>query len=224
MFISTEEEIDIVELEQRLELQKDPLQRILLLDTLIANYVYTNVDRASALLVEQEELLQQQNLPDFLLNYWLHLANIHNQRYEYVLAAKALERAMQLLEERGALKQQAEAYIDYAGVLINLNRLDEAAGWLERAERVLKNFPDERLLARCQGRRGYLQLHIANYAKAIELLLSAERGINNSGGPLSLKDNYFMTLVLSGMGRVYEQNDELEKSVQAYRKVVQMSE
>jgi hypothetical protein len=129
MFISTEEEIDIVELEQRLELQKDPLQRILLLDTLIGNYVYTNVERASALLVEQKELLRQQNLPDFLLNYWLHLANIHNQRYAYSLAAEALEHAMQLLEERGALKQQAEAYIDYAGVLINLNRLEEAAGW-----------------------------------------------------------------------------------------------
>ncbi len=224
MFISTEEEINVAELEQRLALQRDPLQRLLLLGALCSNYVYTNVDRARELLTEQCTLLDSHDLPDFRLDYWLHVATVHNQRYEYDEAAQALECALQLLDERGALKQQAEAYIDYAGVLINLSRLEEAQRWLERGERVLKNFPDQLLLARCNGRRGYLQLHIDDYAKAIELLLSAEKMITEHQSTLSLKDNYFLTLMLSGLGRVYEQNDEPEKSVQAYRRAVEISE
>ena len=41
---------------------------------------------------------------------------------------------------------------------------------------------------------------------------------------LSLKDYYFIGLIYSGLGKVFEQNEELEKSVEAYRKVVTMCE
>ena len=56
------------------------------------------------------------------------------------------------------------------------------------------------------------------------MLLRAEKMITEHEQPLTLKDNYFLTLVLSGLGRVYEQNDEPDKSVQSYRRAVEISE
>lgn len=211
-------------LEQKLQQQEDPLQRLLLLDQLAGHYAYTNVHRAQELLAELLNILQVHIYPDYRLNYHLNTAIIENQLYNFAEAEVHFLRAIDLLEERGTVKQQAEVYIDYAGVCMNLERMDQAAQLLEKASRQLKSFPDQRLFARIICREGFMNLHYSNYSKAIELLLEADKSINSLSGRLELKDYYFLTLIHSGLGKVYERNDDHEKSVRAYRKVVDMCE
>ena len=217
-------DIDVADLESKLDQQKDSLQRLILLDQLAGHYAYTNVRRAQDILSEQLTILSQYDYPDFKLNYHFNTAIIENQLYDFEKAEEHFCRAIEIIEERGTIQQQAEVYIDYAGTCMNLEKMDQATDLLDRAARLLKNFPDDRLFARITCREGFLNLHYSNYSKAIELLLEAEKKITRIGGPLALKDFYFLTLIHSGLGKIYERNDDHEKSVRSYLKVVDMCE
>lgn len=199
------------------------MQRLLLINQLTASYVFTNIPRAQELLTEQRQLLTTIPHPDFQLDYHLHAATVENQLYEFQSAEANFLAAIELLEERGDVKQQAEVYIDYAGTCMNLDKMDRAGEYLAKASRLLKLFPDKRLQARLTCREGYMNLHYANLSAAIELLLQAEKIITGLP-PRDLKDFYFLTLIHSGLGKIYERNDENEKSVAAYTRVVDMCE
>lgn len=216
--------LSTTQLEAKLRQQKDPLLRLLLTDQLAGHYAYTNVRRARELLMAQHELLRDFPNQDAALNYHLHLATIENHLYHFEEAEQHFLQAMDILEEIGTVVQQAEIYIDYAGTCMNLDRKEEAGQLLDKASKLLSNFPDEHLMAHMTCREGFMHLHYSDYSKAIELLLEAEKLLSALPQPLPLKDYYFLTLVYSGLGRVYERNDELEKSVQAYLRVVDMCE
>ncbi|GJM34425.1 MAG: hypothetical protein DHS20C18_34260 [Saprospiraceae bacterium] len=217
-------ETSVHHLEYKLNQQKDPLQRLLLIDQLTGHYAFTQVGRGRELLVEQQQLLEEFDYPDFRLNYLLRTAIIENQLYNFSAAEASFLEAIDMLEERGTVKDLAEVYIDYTGTCMNMERMEQAADLQEQTARILKKFPDERLRARMICREGFLNLHYSNYSKAIELFLEAEKTINDLGTPLEIKDFYFLTLVHSGLGKVYEKDDEHEKSVRAYLKVVKMCE
>lgn len=212
------------QLEAQLKQHKEPMQRLIVIDKLAGHYSYTNVPRAQKLLAEQLEILNQQDHPDFRLNYHLNTATIENQLYNFYLAEIHFKDAIEILEDRGDIKQQAEILIDYAGTCMNLEKMKEATECLERASRLLKSFPDERLEARITCREGFLNLHYSNYSKAIEQLLEADKNITTLHQKLDLKDYYFLTLIHSGLGKVYERNEDREKSVRSYLKVVKMCE
>jgi len=215
---------NLPELEQKLSQQDDAAQRMVLLDKLAGHYAFTKVKRANELVQELFDILEEHPNPDFLLNAHLYTATLENQRYEYEKAEAHFLKAIELLKERGTVKQQAEAYIDYAGTCMNLGKMEAAADLLAKAAKALKNFPDTRLLSRITCREGFMQLHYSNYSRAIELLLEAERDTNRLEQSLVLKDYYFLTLIHSGLGKVYERNDDREKSVEAYLKVVNLCE
>ncbi|MEM1323116.1 MAG: histidine kinase [Bacteroidota bacterium] len=217
-------EATLKRLEAQLDRQKDDKQRLILLDQMASHYAFTDVRKAQRLLAQQLEILKKDPQPDFQLNYHINTALIENQLYNYYLSEMHFKEAIDIVEDRGDVKQQAELYIDYAGTCMNLDEMDLAMTYLDKASKQLEVFPDRQLAARITAREGFLNLHYANYAKAIELLLEAEKQIDLLSHELSLKDYYFQTLIVSGLGRVYQMNDDIEKSVRAYLKVVNMCE
>ena len=58
---------------------------------------------------------------------------------------------------------------------MNLGQSERAENYLERASKMLKAFPDQRLEARIICRLGFLNLHNSIYSKAIELFLEADK-------------------------------------------------
>lgn len=215
---------NIRHLEYKLLQQKDTQQRVLLIDKLASHYAFTNIRKAQKLLAEQQKILDRFDYPDLLLNFHLNTAIVENQLYNYYLAEIHFLKAIEILEERGGVKQQAETYIDYAGTCMNLGKMEPATKLLRRAAKQLTAFPDERLQARLICREGYLNLHYANFSKATELLLEADKAITTFRQNLDIKDYYFLTLIHSGLGKIYEQNNEREQSVRAYLRVVHMCE
>ena len=215
---------NVERLESALTNQNDPFQRLILNDELIQYYSLTDVNRAEDLLVKQKQLLTEAPHPDYQLNYHLCWGMVENQKYRFPESAHHYREALEILQERGALVQQAEVLIDFAGVLMNLSAHQSAEEYLKKAEKILKSYPDDQLMARLICREGFLFLHYANYPKAIKWLLQADKKITHLKFPLQLKDYYFLTLIHSGLGKVYEQNEDLEKSVEAYLKVVHMCE
>lgn len=213
-------------LEASLLSQTDALQRLAIIDKLAPHYVFTNGDRASVLLREQEDLLQQYNYPDFQLSYYFNRAMIENLLNNYETAETYCLKLIDLVDQLGTAKQQVEALIDYAGVAINLQKMDQAGDLLNRAENILSKYPNEQLSARLKCREGFWELLFNNYPKAIELFLSANKEFAKLAAnmQLVLKDYYFLSLVYSGLGRVYERNEDNQKSIDAYLKVVDMCE
>lgn len=225
MFIPAEEAmIDVGLLEQKLAQESDSLQRLALIDQLTSQYVYTNVLRAQDLLQEQWQLLQELQVSEFMDHYYLNLAIAQNQLYQFEEAEQTAQEAITYLKAEGSVKQLVELYTDYAGICLNLNKLEEAADNLDRAARLLKNFPDHRLSSHLSCRRAYLSLHAGLYSEAIGHFLQASEWLNLFEGPTQLRDDYFRTLIYSGLGQVYERNAEYEKSARSYLRVVKMCE
>ena len=216
--------VDVKPIEAELKHQQAPRQRLVLIDTLAACYAFTNLARARVLLEEQAAILRDIPMADYELNYYLYMALVENQAYQYDLAEEYFRKAIDLIEELGNLKQQAETYIDFAGTLINNRKMQEASIFLEKAERLLKNYPDDRLRARFICREGFVYLHYANYSKAIELLLEADKMILALPNSSSLKDYYFLVLINSGLGAIFERNDDPQRSVESFLKAVTVAE
>ena len=212
---------DIHPLEAKLEKQKDAHQRVVLLDKLANHYVYTNASKAQKLLAELGQILAFHSYPDLQLNYHINTAIVENQFYNHDIAEDHLLKAIEILEDRGDISQQIETYIDYAGICINLGKLDTVTSLLDKTDRLLRTYPDMRLEARMNCREAYLNLSYTNVEKGIELFLEAEKKLLSiEKKQLGLKDYYFLTLIYSGLGNIYSDNSEDAKSVNAYLKVL----
>ncbi len=208
------------ELENKLSRSSDSREQLALLDQLVEYYVFSNARKARKFLRKEKALLDQ---GDYEYRYYSLTGFIYNQQYDYEKAEQAYLRAISLIEEQGNAYEQMESYLDYAGVCINLKALDRAERQLEKVAQLLRAFPDDKLQARFNCRRGYLALYEGNYSKTAEAMLEADKLLQHRED-LTPKDYYFLMLIHSGLGKVYERNNEWRKCVDSYKMVVETSE
>jgi two-component system, LytTR family, sensor kinase len=215
-------------LEYQLQQNKAASQRMEIIDQLLGYYVFTDIKRAERLLEELYDLLKNADLGhsqmDFQLRYHQYRALVANMRYDFERSVQYFNEAIQVAETTGTVFQQAEIMIDYAGTCMNNKENDYARQLLEKAELILKRFSHPALQARLIARYGFLNLMLSDFSKAIEDLLEADKQLSSLKGPLSPKDMYFLGLIHSGLGTIYVHNDNYERSILSYRKVVEMSE
>lgn len=216
--------IDLNLLERKLANQHNPQQKVLMLDHLIKQCVFSDLSKAEQWLAEQKELLDNTPNPDLLVNYYLNFGYLENQRYHFKTAEAHFKQALTLLEDRGNARQLIEISIDYAGIWINLDKYDQAQIYLNKASKLLKNFPDERLQARLHCREAYLYLYYGEYTKATDLLNQADSLLNQAIHQLSIKDYYFKTLIHSGLGSVYLQGGDTNRGIESQQMVLQICE
>lgn len=216
--------VEIRSLENELKSHKDDKQRLVILEKLIPYYVFTDVEKAKGLLEQQQCILKELDYADFKMNHYWNRALVENLMYNFEESEQYFSHTIDTMKSFGELLQLAEAYIDYSGTCINLNRHGLAQEYVEQAQKMLKSFPDQRLSARATCRAAFIKLFVKDYASASRLLLEADKLMTDYNGLLNLKDYYFLTIINSGLGRIYEQNGDNERSVKAYRKVVEMCE
>jgi two-component system, LytTR family, sensor kinase len=215
----------ISDLENRLDKIEHDDVKLLALNELAEFYTFTNIREAQKRLAEQHHLLEKTPIFDLLLSLHLNTAIVENQFYNYRLSEIHFRNALSLVEEEGNVSQLVEVLIDFAGTLMNMNLLTEAADLLDRADRQLKSFPDEILYARLLCREGSLWLHYTDYDRATELLFKSDKLFTSiEPEKLKIKDLYFQTLIHSGLGLIFEKTGDMERCVNAYRRVVEMSE
>lgn len=220
-FLLRDEQIS--QIETQLATQQSPQGKIATLEKLISYHAFTQVSKAKSLLLELGNLLNEEDLPDHNINFFLAYGFVDNQLYDFQSSNDYYLAALDLIEERGDVTQKVETYIDQAGTLINLDRLKEATGLLEKSEGLLENFPNPRLRLRLFTRRGYIHLHIGDQKSGVEALMEAEKMLLKLPDHKSLKDQYFISLIYSGLGNVYASNDEGQKSVEAYKRALDIA-
>ena len=215
----------IESLEMSLDFAESEEQRLYKLHELIEYYTFTNIREAQRLLAEQFKLLQKHQHPEFLLYYHVNTAIIENQVYNFKLSDIHFQHAINIVEDEGNVSQQVEVYIDYIGTLINLNQIDKALPYIDKAHRLLTSFPDEILYARLICREAYLHWHISDYDRTAELLFKSDKIFDNiSSQALKIKDVYFKTLIHVGFGLIYLKKGDNQKSIESYLRAVELCE
>lgn len=203
---------------------KDDIQA--LLDQVEQN-VFTDIPVAQDLLALVNKELKKLPDPEVRFRYHLNSALVENHKYNFELAAKHYEHAIDLFEKVGAgAKEVAETYIDYSAILININDEKKTKKCLTEAAKILESFPDSRLLFRLYCREAFYMLYFfSNHVKALEKLYRSQETFEEiPASDLTVKDYYFLTLVKSGLGEIYRKTGEWEKSAAAHLEIVQLCE
>ena len=213
----------IEKLETSLETNLDPAERIKLLSQLINSCLYTEIVKTQYYLEEQKKLFVLVDNPVYYLQYLLHSAALENNLYNHNFAEAIYQRALALAESQLEPVQIIEFYIDYIGTFLNQHNFAEASSYIAKTRKLLERYPSGRMEAHLLVREGFLYLHRNNFAKAIEYLNRAESELL-SLPQLTIKDKYFLSLVFSGLGTVYDKTSENKKATEVYGKVIALCE
>lgn len=157
------------------------------------------------------------------ISWHLGKAFLQNQLNNFEDSLAHYAQALPLLEKANAREWTIDTLIDQAAVFTNLFDWENAEMLLTKAKKRLKSHSKPVLRAHLWCREGYLALSLGHLEQAILHFMEAEKIFDSYPTP-DLKDQYLKTLVLSGMGHIYERLDEPEKSLQAYLKVLHLCE
>ena len=199
-------------LEEAILVSEEPIRRLRMLDQLTDQLIYIDNKRAKFAIHQMEMLLKEHKEQEIFLSYLLKAGVIHNQDYDYELAERMFKTAIEILGNSGDAKEQIEAYIDFAGVCINLDKLQVARSYIAKAERILRDFPDAKLKARLLCREAGVLLKEENYDKALSIFHKAQKRFDKAV-ELETKDYYFQTVIQSGLGNVFEHNGDVKLSL-----------
>ncbi len=220
----TEINQNIEKLEVSLNAQLDIAEKIKLLSQLTHFFIYTDLQKAQKFLEEQKNLYNKVDNSSYYLQYLLHSAILENNLYNYNFADAIYNKAIPLAEGLLESVQLIEVYIDYLGTCLNLSNFDTANTYINKCQKLFERFPSERMAARLLVREGFYHLLHHNFAKAIDLLNQAEAAMTALPQPLSIKDKFFLSLVYSGLGSIYDKTSENKKATTAYGKVIALCE
>jgi len=191
----------------------------------LARWAFTDFEQAKYALAELGRLLNPRSPFDIRLSYHRSAAFLENQWYrneQSLLHARTVVSILESLADGWAL---AEIWADIASAHLNQRDWPAAEDAIERARRYLGEDAPARLRAHVTCREGFLHLHIGNPRKALDCLMEAEKCLLNlDDESATLKDWYIKTLILSGLGELYEYLGEETKSQEAYRRVLPIVE
>jgi len=199
--------------------------RFYLLDRLLAQLVYTNINEAVKYIEKLKKLHSYDLDASINLAYYWYKALLENQKYQYKKANDNFLKAVKYANESNDAHVKASLMIDQVGTCINLNKMDEAEVLIEKAKKILKKHPSPPLNARIISREAFIQLHYANYPRAIDAFLKASKIIRNfPSHDVTHKDLFFLQIIQAGLGNLYEIIGEADKSIAAYQQAIELAE
>ncbi len=187
-----------------------------------ADRVYSDLPEARRLLLKFAERLESDPYPDSILRIGeLQMkGNLSNQEHNYEEALDYLNQAYLLAEEEASHEVRVEVAADLLGPLLNLDRLLEAAELLDLTHQHVARQPTSRdwwLLTR----EGFLHLKWSSLDEALRSFTLA-KSLRPTLTPIAntVKEAYYAALLDAGLGRVYGLGQELNRSIEAYERVI----
>ena len=161
---------------------------------------------------------------DMRLTYHRSASFLENQWHRYDQSLLHAQLAIGILENLADSGGLAEIWADVAATYLNQRNWAAAEDALARSRRYLALGVPAHLNAHVACREGFLHLHLSNNRQALDCLMDAEKAQIGLNDQSNLKDFYIKTLILSGLGGLYEKLGEKEKSLDAYRSVLPVVE
>lgn len=193
------------------------------LDALLKEHLYKDASQASKIIDLIQELIGDTEDQRLQILFHTRKANVCNQLYQYDEALLHFQKVLPIVDVHADIKEQAEIHIDHLGVLINKEKFDACEVTINKVIQLLKAAPDDLLNARLLTREGSIALNKDHFDKAITLFNEAEK-IFSEHKNLSIKDSYFQAILQSGLGSIYDHNGDIENSLNAYKRVLEISE
>jgi two-component system LytT family sensor kinase len=190
----------------------------------LGRLIFTDFEGAKSILNLLDTEMSPKSPHDLLLAYHHYAAFLHNQWQQYEQAIDHAKEAIAICESISDAQMLIELWSDLAAVYLNCRDWPSAQESLEQAKRKVEPATPARLKAHIACREGFMYLHAGNLRQALSSLLEAENQLFQLEAKSPLKDFYIQTLVLSGLGDLYERLDEKEKSLDAYRRVLPIIE
>lgn len=191
----------------------------------LAQWAFTDFEKARQALQILEAEINAQTPFDIRLAYHRHRAFLENQWRQFDRSLEHFAAATAILESLAEPLALVEISLDVAAVQMNRRDWPAVQHCLDRARRDLGDLKAPQLKGLLACREGFLHLHLGNLRQALESLQEAERILLGLGeDEASLKDYYILTLVISGLGDLYERLDEKENSLDAYLRVLPLVE
>ncbi|MEZ4917468.1 MAG: hypothetical protein R2792_00050 [Saprospiraceae bacterium] len=190
----------------------------------LGHWAFTDFRQAREALDVLAQHITPETSFDVRLAYHRHNGFLQNQWQHYSEALEHLDKAAAILESLSDNIQLAEIWTDKAAVHLNRRDWNKAQECLDNARPLLKGPHTKRLRGHIACREGFLHLYLRNDRPALNQLTEAKRIFDALGENRGLKEQYAYTLVLSGLGDLYERLDDKESSLDAYRQVLPIME
>ncbi|MEO6038231.1 MAG: tetratricopeptide repeat protein, partial [Saprospiraceae bacterium] len=186
--------------------------------------IFTDFEQARAALRELAEAVHP-GLPfDIRLAYHRSAAFLENQWQRWEPALEHAHQAIAILENLADAPALAEMWAGVSAVQVNQRAWSAAQESLDRAHHYLDPASPPRVRANVTCREGFLHLHLGNLNQALACFQEAEKDLMGLDASAERKDFYLLTLVLSGLGTLYERLGDKEKSLDAFRRVLPIAE
>lgn len=190
----------------------------------LERWIFTDFTKAKEAIETLAKQINTKTPHDIRLSYHRCAAFLDNQWQHYEQAIFHARQAISICEVLGAGPQLIELWADLAATYLNNRDWAAAQESLDNARRYVESFTPPTLRAHISCREGFLYLHTGNQRQALASLMEAEKELFGLDERSALKDYYLQTLVLSGMGILYERLDEKAKSLDAYQRVLPIVE
>ncbi|MBK8557300.1 MAG: histidine kinase [Lewinellaceae bacterium] len=190
----------------------------------LEHWAFTDFNQARTALATLEQVVSADSPFDIRLGLHRTNAFLQNQWQHFDQALEQLDLAASILESLSDNAQLSELWSDRAAIHLNRRDWNAAQECIDQARRLVKGPQSKRLRAQIACREGFMHLHLRNDRSALDQLSEARRLLESMGDHTSLKDRYIQTLVLSGLGDLYERLDDKERSLDAYRQVLPIVE
>ncbi len=191
----------------------------------LSRWAFTDFEQAKYAVAELGRLIAPRSPFDVRLSYHRSAAFLENQWYRYEQSLLHARLAVGILESLADGLALAETWADIAATYLNQRDWTAAEDAIQRAKRYLGEDAPPRLHAHVTCREGFFYLLIGNPRKALDCLMESEKDLLNLDEKTgTLKDWYIKTIILSGLGQLYEHLGEEDKSQEAYRSVLPIVE
>lgn len=207
------------------EQPQDPWASQRLLCRKLSHWIFTDFEQARQALEQLGRGITTKTPLDIQLQYQRSAAFLDNQWNRLDSAASHIRRAISIGETLSDTAALIELWSDLAAIQLNSRDWAATQESLDRARHYQDEHTAPALKAHIACREGFMYLHTGNHRQALACLMDAERSLSMlPDDATALKDHYLLTLVLSGLGDLYERLDEKEKSLDAYQRVLPIVE
>ena len=190
----------------------------------LSTAIFNDEKRAYELLNDLEGQITDRSPDAVKVTFYQSAAFLANQAYNYDKALSLLEQARKICERLSQPAELIHIWLDASAVYTNQRRWKEAQNAVDRAKKILKNKPFTNQHAYALAREGILCLRLKNIREALEYLMEADKCFVELEAVAGFKDRHIHTLVLSGLGELYEFTGEAQLSVEAYTRVIPVIE
>ncbi len=210
LFAQKQGQARIDSLRNELPASKGDSNKVLLIDALAKEFVYTSTDSTMVYAVQLLNLAQKINWRPGIAIYYTHTAAVYNFKGDYQMALREAKNAVNIAEETGQGHCLASSYANYAVTCRNVGNYSEAIKYFYALQKLCGKMDNQSVQVKTWLCNAYIGLALIyqdqhNYAEALKNYLASLKIALEAGFEVGVSSCYTnMGLIFMEQGRYKE--------------------